>query len=127
MSPSEAIYLLPPVAVTVLGFISSVVVAKLVIQHGLRRLQKVEIAKDSERRDLGFWIGTFETILVFVFVFHNEFSALAIIFAAKEFVRKEKILADPGYYLLGTLANLSIAVLLALITKWAVANLYGSL
>src|SRR5262249_19753224 len=111
--------------VAALGFAASVAIAALVIQKGLTRLHKPATGQEPGRRNLGFWIGSFETILVFVFVFHDEFSALAIIFAAKEFVRKEKIVSDPGYYLLGTLANLSIAVLLALITKWISAELCG--
>ena len=125
MNKSEVVYLTRLAAVAVLGVVSSMAVSTLAIQYGLRRLQKAEPAKESERRNLGFWIGCFETVLIFVFVFHDEFSALAIIFAAKEFVRKEKILADPGYYLLGTLANLSIAVLFALIAKWAATWLCG--
>jgi hypothetical protein len=119
------IYLLRFAIITLLGAAASVAIATWTIRNGLRWLQKPESAQEPERRNLGFWIGCFETILIFVFVFHDEFSALAIIFAAKEFVRKEKILADPGYYLLGTLANLSTAVLLALITKWVAASLCG--
>lgn len=65
----------------------------------------------------GFWIGLTETILIFILVFANAFSALAIIIGAKQFVRNEKIKLIPSYYLLGTLANLCIAVLFALIAK----------
>jgi hypothetical protein len=53
--------------------------------------------------DTGFWIGFFEMLLIFVFVMLKEFSAIAIIFAAKEFVRKDKIADNPTYYLLGPL------------------------
>ena len=63
-------------------------------------------------RDLGFWIGFFEHVIIFVFVMNREFSALAIIFGAKEFVRKEEIKANPAYYLLGTLINFGIALIM---------------
>jgi len=43
----------------------------------------------------------------------EEFNALAIIVGAKEFVRKEKLQQNPPCYLLGTLVNLSVAVLFA--------------
>jgi hypothetical protein len=66
-------------------------------------------------RALGFWIGFFETLLIFMFVAQNEYGALAIVMAAKEFVRKEKVAENAAYYLLGTLINLSVAVLFALI------------
>lgn len=62
-------------------------------------------------KDTGFWIGFFEHIVIFVFVANKEFSALAIIFGAKEFVRKEDIVKNPAYYLLGTLINFGIALL----------------
>jgi len=109
--------------VLLLGFVASIALSTLAIQKGLRRLSATEPVQEEGRDNLGFWIGFFETILVFVFVYHDEFSALAIIFAAKEFVRKEKIAANPGYYLLGTLANLASAVLFALITRWTVSAL----
>jgi hypothetical protein len=65
----------------------------------------------------GFWIGACEVLLVFPLVCHGEYSALAIIFGAKEYVRKEKIQQNPSHYLLGTLVNLSIAVLFALLAR----------
>ncbi|RMF64355.1 MAG: hypothetical protein D6743_09415 [Calditrichaeota bacterium] len=68
-------------------------------------------------RSTGFWIGLFETLLVFVFVYEGDYGALAIIIGAKEFVRKQKIEENPSYYLLGTLINVSIALLLALVAR----------
>lgn len=65
----------------------------------------------------GLWIGLTETILIFILVFAGAFNALAIIIGAKQFVRNEKIKLVPSYYLLGTLANLCIAVLFALLAK----------
>jgi len=71
----------------------------------------------------GLWIGLTETILIFILVFAGAFNALAIIIGAKQFVRNEKIKLVPSYYLLGTLANLCIAVLFALIAKHALADI----
>jgi len=68
-------------------------------------------------RSTGFWIGFFETLLVFVFVYEGEYGALAIIIGAKEFVRKEQIQKNPTYYLLGTLVNVSVALVFALIAR----------
>ena len=65
----------------------------------------------------GLWIGVCETVLVFVFVFESQYGALAIIMAAKEFVRREKIEKNPAYYLLGTLINLATAILFALLAR----------
>lgn len=68
-------------------------------------------------RSTGFWIGFCETFLIFILVYADAFSALAIIIGAKQFVRNEKIKENPSYYLLGTLANLTIAVVFALIAS----------
>ena len=65
----------------------------------------------------GFWIGLCETVLIFLFVYLSALGALAIIVAAKEFVRKEQIQEDATYYLLGTLANTTIALLLASVSR----------
>lgn len=73
-------------------------------------------------KSTGFWIGLTETILIFILVFAGAFSALAIIIGAKQFVRNEKINLIPSYYLLGTLANLCIAVLFALLAKYFLAD-----
>ncbi len=68
-------------------------------------------------RSTGFWIGFCETFLIFVLVYAEAFNALAIIIGAKQFVRSEKIAEHPSYYLLGTLANLAIAILFALLAS----------
>jgi hypothetical protein len=68
-------------------------------------------------RSTGFWIGFCETLLTFVLVYHEQFAALAVIVGAKEFVRRDKINSVPSYYLLGTLINLTAAVLFALLAK----------
>lgn len=107
----------------VIAFVASMVVTTLIIQWLVPFLRSPEQTAQSGRpsgkkidlMSLGFWIGFFETLLVFMFVAQKEFGALAIIMAAKEFVRKEKIAGNAAYYLLGTLINLAIAVLFALI------------
>ncbi|MEL6258170.1 MAG: hypothetical protein AAFQ67_03825 [Pseudomonadota bacterium] len=74
-----------------------------------------------DMKSTGFWIGFCETFLVFTLVFADAFSALAIIVGAKQFVRNEKIKSNPSYYLLGTLANLCIAILAAVSVKACLA------
>jgi hypothetical protein len=114
-------------------FILSFVVSTLLIRLGIPRLQS-DSAKNQplpesrsrrafDLRSTGFWIGFFETMLVFVLVVQAEFSALAIIIGAKEFVRKDQIVENPSYYLLGTLVNLSVAVLSVLAAKAILATL----
>jgi hypothetical protein len=114
-------------------FVLSFVVSTLLIRLGVPRLQsdsaKAKPLPESrsrrafDLRSTGFWIGFFETLLVFVLVVQSEFSALAIIIGAKEFVRKDQIVENPSYYLLGTLVNLSVAVLSVLAAKALLATL----
>lgn len=90
------------------------------IAHG--RLPESASNAVFDWRSTGLWIGFCEIFLIFVLVFAGAFSALAIIIGAKQFVRNEKIKENPSYYLLGTLANLCIAVFFALLAKTATAG-----
>ncbi len=108
-------------------FLFSFIVSTLLIRLAIPKLKANGIQKkilpesNSSRpfdpKSTGFWIGFCETLLIFILVCKGEFSALAIVIAAKEFVRKEKLEQNPSYYLLGTLVNLSVAVLFAVIAK----------
>ena len=62
-------------------------------------------------------------LIVFALVCQGEFSALAIIIGAKEFVRKKEIEKDPAYYLLGTLINVGVAIIFALSAKAVLTKL----
>jgi len=112
-----------------IGFAAlSFVVSTLLIGGGIPHLRKKDcdedVAATAKRRgpifdwrSAGLWIGLCEVALVFPLVYYKQFGALAIIFGAKEYVRKEDIRKDPSHYLLGTLVNLSVAVLLALLAE----------
>ncbi|NBC84379.1 MAG: hypothetical protein GVY19_13510 [Bacteroidetes bacterium] len=75
------------------------------------------IEKVAWHKNIGFWIGLFEIMIIYVLAFHREYSALAIIIGAKEYVRKEKIVMDPIYYMLGTIINIGIALVMVAVTK----------
>jgi hypothetical protein len=110
-------------AIILLAFVISMIFSSILIRVGIPLLKRAtsqgtnDQTKNPKYRftwwtDIGFWIGFFETIIIFVFVVNKEFSGLAIIFAAKEFVRKEEIQKDPTYYLLGTVINLGISLVI---------------
>lgn len=106
-----------PYLLIIIFFILSLILSSVIIRKALPLFSRSEgkIARTPVNwpRDLGFWIGFFETLIIFIFVANNEYSGLAIIFAAKEFVRKEEIKKDPVYYLLGTMINFGISLLMA--------------
>lgn len=127
----------------VICFLAAFILSTLIIRRGIPKLQDQRIEAKSARspadpldhliehgrlpesasnavfdwRSTGLWIGLCEVFLIFILVFADAFSALAIIIGAKQFVRNEKIKENPSYYLLGTLANLSIAIMFALLAK----------
>ena len=70
-------------------------------------------------RKVGVWIGLCEHFLIVTFVLMKEFTAIGLIFAAKEIVRKEDIKDKPSYFLLGTLLSVSFAVLFGVLTTEA--------
>lgn len=119
-------YLIRAAIITV-AFILSICISSIAIRYGLPLIKdsKGERYPDGIQGaankwiwlfDIGFWIGFFETLIIFVFVLNKEFAGLALIFGAKEFVRKEKIKDDPTYYLLGTVMNFGISLLIIQIT-----------
>lgn len=70
-------------------------------------------------RDVGTWIGMCEHFLIVTFVLVNQYTAIGLIFAAKELVRSDKVRERPSYYLLGTLLSMSFAILFGVLTRLA--------
>ncbi|MEA3265513.1 MAG: hypothetical protein U9P42_01030 [Candidatus Fermentibacteria bacterium] len=111
------------VAITLAAFSSSMFISTKIIKKWIVPLKKPTEEEEGEgnkgnqnsekSKKIGYWIGFFETIIVFSFVYVGAYGALAIIMGAKEYVRKEEIEKNASYYLLGTLINVSIAVLIA--------------
>ena len=108
--------------IIVLAFVLSMILSSIFIKLGIPWLKRATNQlpnktqknknKSSWWKDLGFWIGFFETLIIFVFVVNKEYSGLALIFGAKEFVRKEEIQKDPTYYLLGTVINFGVSLVI---------------
>lgn len=71
----------------------------------------------KEARDTGFIIGKCENLLIFLFVFLNEYTALALIFAAKAIVRREDMSKNSLYFLAGTMINVTYSVVIAVTAK----------
>jgi hypothetical protein len=73
----------------------------------------------------GFWIGFFETVLVFVFVLERDLTALAIVAAAKQFLgpRQDATEQDRIRYRLGSLMSVAVAVVFALVARMWVSHL----
>ncbi|MCD6422561.1 MAG: hypothetical protein J7L42_00375 [Elusimicrobia bacterium] len=68
----------------------------------------------------GMIIGIFERFLILTFVLLNQYMAMGLIFTAKSIARFEDLKKREfsEYYLVGTLASFSFAVVCGLILKW---------
>ena len=71
--------------------------------------------KKRKRSKVGFVVGRCENILILTFMLLNQITALVIIIGIKGLVRKEDIEKRPGYYLVGTIVNLTLSILLGLL------------
>lgn len=99
-------------AIYTVAFLSAFLVGTWIIRYAiLRKLADPSKPTDERSQQVGFWIGFCETLIIFLLVSANQYGALAIILGAKEFVRKEKIQENASYYLLGTLVNVTVALL----------------
>lgn len=65
----------------------------------------------------GFVIGKIEDVLVITFVLLGEFTALALVFAAKSIVRRDPETEHASYYVLGTLANFTWALVVGVAAR----------
>jgi len=72
---------------------------------------------DPKIRRVGRWIGACEHFLIVTFVLMKEYTAIGLIFAAKEIVRSKEIGEKASYYLLGTLLSVSFAIFFGLLTQ----------
>jgi uncharacterized protein YneF (UPF0154 family) len=98
-------------------FIGSVILRKILneVDPSIKTDIKPEVLK------VGRWIGACEHFLIVTFVLVNEYTAIGLIFAAKELVRSQEIKKKASYYLLGTLLSVSFAILFGLLTKQALS------
>ncbi|HOI41249.1 MAG TPA: hypothetical protein PL168_11000 [Methanobacterium sp.] len=75
--------------------------------------------ESSGIKGAGALIGVFERILVFTLVMTDQYAAISIIFAAKSIARfselNDRDFAE--YYLLGTFASITIAIVVGIIFK----------
>lgn len=71
----------------------------------------------KEARDTGFIIGKCENLLIFLFVLLNEFTALALLFAAKAIVRREDMSKNSLYFLAGSMVNVTYSIVVAVAVK----------
>lgn len=106
--------------IILIGYVGGYIIGSYFIKIILNFVDP-SIKKDIEPkiRKVGRWIGACEHFLIVSFVLMKEFTAIGLIFAAKEIVRSKEIGEKASYYLLGTLLSVSFAILFGLLTQLA--------
>ena len=110
------VYALPRALVC---FLLSVLASTIVIRYFLTSLDKGPGGSEDPRpqASTGFWIGFFETIPTFVFVIERDYTAVAILLAAKLLIGKDLMTGRPAHYYTGTVCNFSIAIIFAVLAR----------
>lgn len=100
------------------GYIGGYFIGSIILRLILLKVDpSIKSDINPQVRKVGRSIGACEHFLIVTFVLVGEYTAIGLIFAAKELVRSPEIKEKASYYLLGTLLSVSFAVLFGLLTK----------
>jgi hypothetical protein len=85
---------------------------------------KKEISKEimKQTRDTGFVIGICENFLILTFILVGEFTALALIFAAKGIIRKDDFHENSLYFLACTMVNFTYSIFIGMLMLFLLEN-----
>ena len=79
--------------------------------------------KDEKLIRDGFIIGKCENIIILCFVLAGEITGLALVFAAKNLARQNKINDNAGFFLAGTMVNFTASLIIGFITRFILDQL----
>jgi hypothetical protein len=109
------------ILIVIAGYIVSLLVGVPVVSAVLKGLN---MSMTGGIPKAGRYIGILERFIVFSFVLINQYAVIGLVFAAKSIARfealKDRKFAE--YYLLGTLASISWALLWGLVTRLILRN-----
>lgn len=93
------------------------ITSSLLVRIVYHVVAKKEINKEivKQTRDTGFIIGICENFLILTFILVGEFTALALIFAAKGIIRKEDYHENSLYYLACTMVNFTYSLFIGML------------
>ena len=73
----------------------------------------------------GYIIGKCENLIILIFVLAGALTGLSLIFAAKSLARRKDIDNNAGFFLVGTLVNITSTLILAYILKFSLELLFN--
>jgi hypothetical protein len=97
----------------------SVLTSTIIMRYILAGLIRAPGADEDVKPlpSIGFWVGFFETVPILIFVVEREYTAVAILLAAKLLIGKTLSGGRPTHYLIGTLCNFSVAILFGILAR----------
>lgn len=104
-------------ALLLIGKPSNILIGKLLMVYKVCQSDEDTIKKEIEPNP-GELIGILERIMILLLISLNQYSAIALVLAAKSIARYDKISKDKNfaeYYLLGTLLSICIVIIIALV------------
>jgi len=72
-------------------------------------------AEQHKRISTGRIIGKCENVIIIILMFFQAYTSLAIIFTAKTIIRKEDIIKNSMYFLVGTMINVTYSLFIGFI------------
>jgi hypothetical protein len=109
------------VAVIAAGYLFLLLTSGVVVRTVLGTVDQEGEQPSQRERDVGLVVGKAENVLTLTFILVGAYTALAVVFAAKNIIRKDDIEKNSLFYLAGTLVNFTYSVVVGVAMVAAVA------
>ena len=104
-------------AILILGYIFLLGTSGKVLNFILSRISSKPLSQtiSKEVLDTGFVIGKCENFLILTFMFLQQYTALALVFASKTIARREDMSKNSLFFLAGTMINVTYSIMIGLV------------
>jgi len=104
-------------AILIIGYIFLLGTSGRVLNFILSRISSKPLSQtvSKEVLDTGFIVGKCENLLILTFMFLGQYTALALVFAAKTIARREDMSRNSLFFLAGTMINVTYSIMIGLV------------
>ena len=118
------------IIIITVGYLATLLASGWIVRYFIGGSKTNERADDNREKvdyrfDVGTIIGKCENIITITFIIAEQYTGLALIFAAKSLVRKDEIEKNARYYLGGTLVNFTFSVVMGFVIRAFLAYFQG--
>ena len=101
------------------GYFILLVTSGVLVNYAVSKISEEPISQNVDKKtlDTGFVIGKCENLLILTFMILGDYTAIALIFAAKTIVRREDMNKNSLFFLAGTMINVTYSIMIGLIIK----------